>query len=699
MIHKIDQNDRRILTLTAVRPCESVAPATLLSSLINLAHSICDDHSRLFATQRRNARESIRLVGLLRFFLEELRDHLRHQDNHLPHAVLLCFSELHFTFQKLLFLLDDCARSGARIWILMNSSQIAGQFQMLIRSVATALDVLPLDSLGCVINGEVRELVELVSKQARKSRFAVDVNDQCAMERVILILNQFENKYEPEKALIKRVLDFLEIRSWTDCNREVRFLEEEMSTRCANGDEDRGKERDAPLLSSLISLMCYCRAVIFDEPFVGEFDRVDARSVVETLSCLNPEDFRCPISLELMTDPVTVSTGQTYDRASIQKWLKSGNLTCPKTGEKLSSKELVPNFALKKLIQQFCADNGVSMAKSGKENRDISRTVLPGSPPAGEIVKFLAEFLAGRLTYGTDEQKNKAAFEVRLLAKSNVYNRSVLIDLEVVPPLLDLLTSMDPMSQENAIAALLKLSKHSTGQKSIIESGGLGLIVTTIRMGLKPESRQIAAAIIFYLTSTEKHRRFIGRSRAAIPALVELIRDGTVCGKRNAMAALFGVMLYRGSREKVLTSGIVPLLLDLIGASERKELVTDALAILATLAEDIEGSVAILQTQGLGVVMGLMIRSCNIPRTAKEYCVSILMDVCNNGGRDVVGVLSKEVALMPPLYSVAVDGTPQASRKARSLINLLQRFRETSYSRLAMASSGVDKGEGIAQEG
>ncbi|RHN81434.1 putative aminoacyltransferase, E1 ubiquitin-activating enzyme [Medicago truncatula] len=32
-----------------------------------------------------------------------------------------------------------------------------------------------------------------------------------------------------------------------------------------------------------------------------------------------PEDFRCPISLELREDPVIVSTGQTYERSCIQK--------------------------------------------------------------------------------------------------------------------------------------------------------------------------------------------------------------------------------------------------------------------------------------------------------------------------------------------------------------------------------------------
>ncbi|KZV30120.1 U-box domain-containing protein 21 [Dorcoceras hygrometricum] len=38
-----------------------------------------------------------------------------------------------------------------------------------------------------------------------------------------------------------------------------------------------------------------------------------------------PTYFRCPISLELMKDPVTLSTGITYDRDSIEKWTGTGN--------------------------------------------------------------------------------------------------------------------------------------------------------------------------------------------------------------------------------------------------------------------------------------------------------------------------------------------------------------------------------------
>lgn len=55
--------------------------------------------------------------------------------------------------------------------------------------------------------------------------------------------------------------------------------------------------------------------------------------------------------MELMSDPVMVATGHTYDRQCIAKWLAQGNRTCPVTGMRLRHLELVPNHALRNAIQ------------------------------------------------------------------------------------------------------------------------------------------------------------------------------------------------------------------------------------------------------------------------------------------------------------------------------------------------------------
>ncbi|XWS50985.1 hypothetical protein CRYUN_Cryun12cG0137600 [Craigia yunnanensis] len=300
MIQKFNQVERRILSFPAVHPCEAVSPATLLSSLITLSQNISNYQSKLIATERRNVREMIRQIGILLVFFEEIRD----RGIIIPVSTVLCFSELHLSLQKIRFLLEDCSQEGARLWILMKSELVATQFTVFITTVATALDVLPMNLID--VCGEVKELVELVAKQARKAKIDIDGDDERAMRRVLSVLNRFEKGIEPEFQILKWVLDYLEIKSWSDCNKEIKFLEEEIASQCVDGEE-----REVPFLSSLLGFMSYCRGVIFDTLDYENSDQTDVRSNMEILSFLNPEDFRCPISLELMIDPVTVSTGQT----------------------------------------------------------------------------------------------------------------------------------------------------------------------------------------------------------------------------------------------------------------------------------------------------------------------------------------------------------------------------------------------------
>lgn len=63
-----------------------------------------------------------------------------------------------------------------------------------------------------------------------------------------------------------------------------------------------------------------------------------------------------------MVDPVMlVETGQTYDRTSIEGWFAKGKNTCPLSGRDLDAKQLVPNFAVKKMINEWIQSNCGSM--------------------------------------------------------------------------------------------------------------------------------------------------------------------------------------------------------------------------------------------------------------------------------------------------------------------------------------------------
>ncbi|XP_077227130.1 U-box domain-containing protein 6-like isoform X2 [Tasmannia lanceolata] len=85
-----------------------------------------------------------------------------------------------------------------------------------------------------------------------------------------------------------------------------------------------------------------------------------------------PEEFRCPISLQLMYDPVIISSGQTYERVCIEKWFNDGHSTCPKTQQQLSHLCLTPNYCVKGLISSWCEQNRIPILDGPPESLDLN---------------------------------------------------------------------------------------------------------------------------------------------------------------------------------------------------------------------------------------------------------------------------------------------------------------------------------------
>ncbi|EMS52847.1 E3 ubiquitin-protein ligase PUB22 [Triticum urartu] len=93
----------------------------------------------------------------------------------------------------------------------------------------------------------------------------------------------------------------------------------------------------------------------------------------------SPQLFLCPISMELMEDPVTVSTGVTYDRRSIERWFfKYGKTTCPATMQRVASFDLTPNHTLKRVIASWQDRASTSSSSSPAD----ALKPMPREPPA-----------------------------------------------------------------------------------------------------------------------------------------------------------------------------------------------------------------------------------------------------------------------------------------------------------------------------
>ena len=84
-----------------------------------------------------------------------------------------------------------------------------------------------------------------------------------------------------------------------------------------------------------------------------------------------PPDFLCPITQEIMTDPVMALDGHSYERDAIQTWFGSGRsrIKSPLTNETLASDLITPNHTLRKVIQDFDAGSDYSQTSARRLDR------------------------------------------------------------------------------------------------------------------------------------------------------------------------------------------------------------------------------------------------------------------------------------------------------------------------------------------
>ena len=66
-----------------------------------------------------------------------------------------------------------------------------------------------------------------------------------------------------------------------------------------------------------------------------------------------PESFLCPITQELMRDPVNTQDGHTYERSALEEWFRTGQNTSPLTGLPLPDTRMTPNIALRNAITEW----------------------------------------------------------------------------------------------------------------------------------------------------------------------------------------------------------------------------------------------------------------------------------------------------------------------------------------------------------
>ncbi|KAL7174959.1 hypothetical protein ACSBR2_028710 [Camellia fascicularis] len=208
--------------------------------------------------------------------------------------------------------------------------------------------------------------------------------------------------------------------------------------------------------------------------------------------------FICPLTKQIMRDPVTLENGQTFEREAIEKWFieckESGKtLLCPLTLKELRSTEMNPSIALRNTIEEWNARNEAVQL-------DMARKSLYLTSPESEIMQSL-KF-------------------VQYLCHKSRSNKHVIRNEELIPMIVDMLKSSSRRVRCKALETLRIVAEEDSDNKEIMAEGDTIRTIVKFLSHEQSKEREEAVSLLFELSKSETLCEKIGSVNGAILILV-----------------------------------------------------------------------------------------------------------------------------------------------------------------------------------
>ncbi|KAK6147302.1 hypothetical protein DH2020_018214 [Rehmannia glutinosa] len=194
-----------------------------------------------------------------------------------------------------------------------------------------------------------------------------------------------------------------------------------------------------------------------------------------------------------MKDPVTIVTGITYDRDSIEKWIFSQkNNNCPVTKQVILSDaaaDLTPNITLRRLIQSWCTLHAA---------QGIERLPTPKPPVSKpQILKILKD------AKNIPQMQMKCLQRLRSIASQNQTNKA----------------------SEEALSVLYGLQLSESGLKSLTLNGEFLESLTRFMQYASYESRVYAVMMLKSMLEVADPAQLINLRPEFFVELAQILRD------------------------------------------------------------------------------------------------------------------------------------------------------------------------------
>ncbi|KAA3467174.1 U-box domain-containing protein 44-like [Gossypium australe] len=208
--------------------------------------------------------------------------------------------------------------------------------------------------------------------------------------------------------------------------------------------------------------------------------------------------FVCPLTKQVMRDPVTLENGQTFEREAIEKWFKecreSGRrLVCPLTQKELKSADLNPSIALRNTIEEWTTRNEAAQL-------DMARRSFNMNSSEDDVLLSLRF--------------------IQRICQKNRSNKHVVRNADLIPMIVDMLKSSSRKVRCKALETLLAVVKEDEDNKAILAEGDTVRTIVKFLSHEQSKEREEAVSLLYELSKSEALCEKIGSINGAILILV-----------------------------------------------------------------------------------------------------------------------------------------------------------------------------------
>ena len=144
-----------------------------------------------------------------------------------------------------------------------------------------------------------------------------------------------------------------------------------------------------------------------------------------------PSAFYCPITCEVMRDPLMCRSGLSFERNAIIEWLHNHS-TCPMTRQPMTVGDLVPNRALQERIRTWCNRNDFELNDDYDDYSGSDTTCMPYFPAQdARLPCYISDLPPMTVAESGEELRNRKSVRARISKWFSSLHRTQGIPLQV----------------------------------------------------------------------------------------------------------------------------------------------------------------------------------------------------------------------------------------------------------------------------